>query len=347
MKDTWKYTILFILAVLSFSCQKEEITVSTKAADVFYVSNGGATMRVLVEGNTKSNIYVLVIHGGPGTSAFIYNTPYISKNLEDKCAMVYWDQRNSGGSQGNANAGSLNLDQMVEDLKKVIYVLKYRYGQDMKLYLLGHSFGGMILTDFITRPGYQEMITGLINVDSSHDYPVNDSLTRLALLKRGAYEISNGKKIRAWEKIIKYCNNHPGNFTLEVSQQLEKYASDAERYIDSVKNIDVLSSVLQSAVADKSPLTSIFVNLNYTEDSRFNQELLSTRFSGLLPRITVPVLVLWGKYDFVCPLALADDFYSHISSSDKRLVVSPVSGHNMIFQDEKLFCDEVSAFVLR
>ena len=29
----------------------------------------------------------------------------------------------------------LHLDQMVEDLKKVIEVLKYRYGSDMSLFL--------------------------------------------------------------------------------------------------------------------------------------------------------------------------------------------------------------------
>lgn len=338
--------MIFFLTASTLSCQKENISFSTGTADVFYVSNAGSSMRVLVEGNTASKLYVLVIHGGPGASSYIYNTAYISNNLEDKCAMVYWDQRNSGGSQGNANGSSLNLARIVGDLKKVILVLKYRYGEDIKIYLLGHSFGGMISAAFLTTPGYQEMVAGYINVDASHDYPVNDSLTRLALMKTGFYEISKGKRITKWGRIIKYCTSHSANFTLEESQKLESYASEAENLIDSVKYVDIASRILRSAVDDKTPVSSILVNLVYSEDSEFNKELLTTRYSGQLGMITIPVLVLWGKYDFVCPLSLGMDFYSRISSADKRLVVSPVSGHNIIYQDEKLFCDEVGSFIL-
>lgn len=337
--------IPFIIA-FSISCQKEDISFSAESSDVFYVSNAGASMRVLVEGNTKNNVFVLVVHGGPGVSSYVYNTAYLSKNLEDKCAMVYWDQRNSGASQGNSNGTSLNLDQMVEDLRKVIVVLKYRYGQNIKIYLLGHSFGGMISAAFLTSPGNQEMVNGYINVDASHNYPVNDSLTRLSLLKTGVSEISKGNKIKEWEEIARYCNDHSGNFSLEESHHLERFASEAESYIDSVKSVSIVSTVLGSVVDDKTPVSSVLVNLLYTENSEFNKELLKTRFSDQLSRINIPVLVLWGKYDFVCPLSLGKDFYSRVSSKDRRMVVSPVSGHNIMYQDEKLFCDEVGSFVM-
>lgn len=303
-------------------------------------------MRVLVEGNTQNNVFILVVHGGPGVSSYVYNTAYLSKNLEDKCAMVYWDQRNSGASQGNSNGSRLNLDQLVEDLRKVILVLKYRYGQNIKLYLLGHSFGGMISAAFLTSPGNQEMVNGYINIDASHDYPVNDSLTRLSLLKTGMSEISKGKKTKEWEEIVGYCGDHPGNFSLEESQHIEKFAAEAENYVDSVNSINIVSLVMKSAIDDKTPVSSVLVNLLYTENSEFNKELLKKRFSEQLKMINIPVLVLWGKYDFVCPLSLGEDFYSRVSSKDKRMVVSPVSGHNIIYQDEKLFCDEVGSFVL-
>ena len=339
--------LIFLLIVgFSFSCRKEDVSFSTNTSDVFYVSNAGASMRVLVEGNTQNNVFVLVVHGGPGMSSYVYNTAYLSKNLEDKCAMVYWDQRNSGASQGNSNGNRLNLDQMVEDLRKVIVVLKYRYGQNIKIYLLGHSFGGMISTAFLTEPGNQEMVSGYIDVDASHDYPVNDSLTRLSLLKTGVSEIAKGNKTKEWEAIVRYCKDHPSNFSLEESQSLEIFAAEAENYIDSVKSVNIVSTVFRGIVDDKTPVTSVLVNLLYTENSEFNKELLKKRFSDKLGMINIPVLVLWGKYDFVCPPALGKDFYSLVSSTEKRMVVSPVSGHNFIYQDEKLFCDEVSSFVL-
>lgn len=343
MREIIFYSLLLLLS----GCQKEKITFSENVSEVFYVENAGESMRVQVQGNTASNTFILVIHGGPGVSSYFYDTKYISQNLGDKYAMVYWDQRNAGASQGTNNEKYLHLDQMVEDLKKVIQVLKFRYGQDMSLFLLGHSFGGLIAADFITRPGYQDMIKGFINVDGSHNYPLNDTLTRQSLLAEGNYQTSQKRNIDKWEPIINYCNAHQGNFSLDESQQLETYATQAENYIDSIKHINVVSQVLKYAIADKYPLTAILSNLLYSEDSNFNKELSVTQFSSSLHIVTIPVLVLWGRYDFTCPPALGKDFYNHINSTVKSMVISPISGHNMILQDKKFFCEEVDAFVLK
>jgi pimeloyl-ACP methyl ester carboxylesterase len=340
-----RYTVFIVLLLFLSACQKQVITLSENAADVFYVKDAGAAMRVLVQGNTASNTFIIIIHGGPGASSFVYNTSYISKNLENNFAMVYWDQRNAGSSQGSSNGSKLHLNVMNKDLKKVIEVLKYRYGQNISLFLVGHSFGGLIAADFVTRPDDQNLIKGLINVDGSHNYPLNDSLTQQKLLDYGLNQGLKTHEAPKWERIIQYCLTHRGNFTLEESQQLETYAMNAETYIDSVKQINLVWTVIDHTITDKSPLTSILVNLLYSEDAVFNRELSVANYSGSLYKVTIPVLVLWGKYDFICPVGLADDFLNHISSTDKKLVISPVSGHNLILQDEKLFCDEVKAFV--
>ena len=336
---------IFSLLLLFAGCEKEKITLSEDASDVFYVKNDGSSMRVLVEGNTLSKVFVLIVHGGPGESSFVYQTDYIRNNLEDKITMVYWDQRNAGASQGNLNGDELHLDQMIDDLKKVIEVLKYRYGQDISIYLLGHSFGGLITTGFVTRPEYQNMIRGLINMDASHDYPLNDKLTRDMLLSVGAVQVAQNKNIDEWNDIIRYCLLHPGHTTIHESLDLEHYATKAEDYIDSVRQVNIPNLILEKAIPEKYPLTSILVNLLYSQNSALIKEISTVQFSPVLNKITLPVLLLWGKYDFICPLTLGEDFLNHISSSEKKIVVSPVSGHNLFLQDEKLFCDEVFNFV--
>jgi pimeloyl-ACP methyl ester carboxylesterase len=339
------YFISFLFFFLG--CQKERITISENASEAFYVENAGASMRVSVQGNTSGKIFILVIHGGPGVSSYFYDTKYIKKNLGDKCAMVYWDQRNAGASQGTCNGTKLHLEQMVDDLKKVVEVLKYRYGEDISLFLLGHSFGGLITAGFITKPGYQNMIKGVIYVDGSHNYPLNDTLTRQMLLSEGQYQIAQKKNVDKWEPIVSYCRSHKGNFSLEESQQLEKYSTEAEDYIDSINHISIFTEVIKYTVPDKYPLTAILCNLLYSEDSNFNKELAVSNYSYSLNVVTIPVLILWGKFDFTCPLALGEDFYSRINSFNKSIAVSPQSGHNMILQDKKFFCNEVSAFVLK
>jgi Predicted hydrolases or acyltransferases (alpha/beta hydrolase superfamily) len=165
------------------------------------------------------------------------------------------------------------------------------------------------------------------------------------LLSYGQREISLNRKESKWKPIVDYCLAHAGNFSEDESMQLEKYAGYAENLVDSVNKVNIVSFVLKYSITDVYPLTAILSNLLYSEDSKFNKELAVTQFSSLLNTVTIPVLVLWGEYDFVCPLPLGEDFYNRIHSTNKRFVISPVSGHNMILQDQKLFCDEISAFV--
>ena len=98
MKHVIPFVILFFVLT---SCQKEKITIGTNVSETFYLDNNGASMRLLVEGNTASKTFLIFVHGGPGSSSYFYNTDYISQNIENKYAVVYWDQRNAGGSQGN------------------------------------------------------------------------------------------------------------------------------------------------------------------------------------------------------------------------------------------------------
>jgi pimeloyl-ACP methyl ester carboxylesterase len=346
-KSEMKKIITLLVLLLLSGCQKEKITFAEKVSDVFYLENAGASMRVLVEGNTTGKEFIIFIHGGPGVSSYFYDTKYINSHLGNQFATVYWDQRNAGASQGNNNGGNLTLDQMVDDLKKVIEVLKYRYGFDINVFLVAHSFGGLLAADFVTRPDCQSMIKGLIYVDGSHNYPLNDTLTREMLLKVGQQQTLQNRNSKYWEPIISYCNAHTGNFSLEESQQLEKYSAEAEAYIDSIKKVSVFYLLTKYAIPDKLPLSSLLVNLIYSDDSDFNIELSKTQFSSLLPNVTIPVLFLWGKYDFTCPIQLGLDFYNRIGSVEKSFAISNQSGHNMILQDKEFFCDEVNLFILK
>jgi len=343
MKQPFVYIILSLL--FFSSCQEEKISIGTKDSDTFYVENQGASMRVLVEGNTVSKTFLLIVHGGPGSNSFIYNTDYISQHLEDNYAVVYWDQRNAGASQGNANGDDLTLSTMTTDLKKVIQVIKYRYGQNINLFLLGHSFGGLLTSSFLTKDDNQSMVKGWIFADGSHNYPLNDTLTRQMLLTVGEQEVASGRNVSKWNPIISYCQAHTGNFTFDESMQLESYASTAETYFPEVKQFDLWSLIKQNAIKENWPLSSIGLNYLYSSNADLNKVLAKTSFSNLLNRINIPTLVLVGKRDFVCPKELADDLYNRIGSLDKKESVSDISGHNMFIQDEAFFCTEISSFI--
>ena len=339
--------ILFILFALLFlsSCQKEKITFGTNVSETFYLDNAGASMRLMVQGNTLSHTFLIIVHGGPGTGSSVYDTNYITYHIENKYAVVYWDQRDAGASQGNSNGNNLNLPQMTDDLKKVIELIKSRYGQNSGVFILGHSFGGLLTSSFLTTDQNQSMVKGWIMVDGSQNYPLNDTLTRQMLLRVGQQQIALNIHTSNWTPIINYCNAHPGNFTVAESDQLESYGADAETYIPEVNQFNILSAMEAISLVDFLPITSELSNYLYSSSAGFNAVLDKTQFSSLLYKIVTPTLLLYGEYDFVCPKELGEEVFNRITTNDKRMVISPVSGHNLMFQDEVLFCNEVDNFI--
>ena len=340
-------SIVWILFLFLFACQKEKITIGTNVSDTFYLDNAGASMRILVEGNTASHTFMIIVHGGPGTGSYVYDTPYISQNIENKYAVVFWDQRDAGASQGNSNGDNLNLPQMTDDLKKVIELIKYRYGQNSSVFILGHSFGGLLTSSFMTTGLNQSMVKGWIMVDGSHNYPLNDTLTWQMLVTVGHQQITLNRHVNEWNAIISYCNVHQGNFTLAESDQLESYGADAETYIPEVNQFNIITAMESISIEDDLPITSILVNYLYSENAGFNATLAKTQFSSLLNIVVTPTLLLYGEYDFICPKELGVDIWNRINTNEKRMVISPVSGHNFMFQDEVLFCNEVDNFIVK
>ena len=335
-----------LLAIIVSGCQKETITTGTNVSETFYLENKGAAMRILVEGNTASKTFLVIIHGGPGGGAYIYNTDYISKHIEDKYAVVYWDQRNAGASQGNNNGNNLTLSNMTDDLRKVIETIKARYGKDAGIFIMGHSFGGMIAADFMTSDSLQSMVKGWIMADASHNYSLNNRLTREMLLRIGREQIDANKNTEKWEPIISWCLAHPSINNLEEAQKLESFASDAEKLFPGVKHVG-FSDFTGLIVKEDWAVTSFLFNYLYSKHADINEDLEKTGFSDLLYKINRPTLLLWGEYDFVCPQGLGTEIFNRIDTNEKQFVVSSKAGHAIMFQDPEFFCDNINEFISR
>jgi len=340
------FSVILSVILVLLSCQKEKIITGNNVSETFYVENSGASMRVLVEGNTASKTILLFVHGGPGSSAYFYNTDYISEHIEDKYAVAYWDQRNAGASQGNSNAAYFDLPVMTGDLEKVIQVLKHRYGKDVGIFLIAHSFGGMLTTSFVTKGDNQNLIKGWIICSASHNYPLNDNLSRDALMLYAEQEIASGRNVDKWQEILDFINDlQPGTLSLEEADKLNSYATDAEAYFPEVNPFPMMDIIKANAVKQNYAIVSTFLNLKYSQNADIQDELRTYDFSDALTTVNIPVLTLYGRYDFVCPPALGEDVLQRISSADKFSYILPNSGHIGMYQDQEIFCGRVNEFV--
>lgn len=99
---------------------------------------------------------LVVLHGGPGSDyRYLLNCKAFA---EHGYRVVFYDQRGSGLSQRFSAETYQSMQVLYDELSGVI--AHYRTSPTQKVFLLGHSWGGMLATGYINA--YPEAIDGVI-----------------------------------------------------------------------------------------------------------------------------------------------------------------------------------------
>jgi pimeloyl-ACP methyl ester carboxylesterase len=73
---------------------------------------------------------------------------------------------------------------------------------------------------------------------------------------------------------------------------------------------------------------------------------LASRHLRKVQSITLPALIIHGAYDDLIPLTRAEEFYSLLTVTQKKLVTIPNAGHNdLLWVGRAEYFDEISAFI--
>jgi len=335
-------SILVILsALVLFSCDNDKFV----DGDFFYLVNKQAKMPIVVRGNKSSNVFILFIHGGPGgTSIQKIGLPAFS-DLERDYAMVYWDQRASGSSQGNSSDDLLTLGQFVEDLDKVVALLKSRYN-DPEIFLMGHSWGGCLGTAYLADPSRQSKIKGWIEVDGAHNNPDGDEESLRWITTYAENQISSGSDVDFWKYALDWYEENP-NFT---SDQMEHYSF-----------LEKAHGYIYDPTLTRDPKTFPEYSFSYLFDSPADVLAALTNYrhviakfiisdidlTGQMKNITLPSLIVWGKQDGVIPYPLAQSALDALGSTDKSILTLDNSGHFGYYEQPDVFTNGVRKFIER
>lgn len=162
-------TVIATAFLLFFSCTEERsihepgnLVPKTVVEDntISQITINGIKLHSETFGN-PSNTMVVVVHGGPGGD---YRYLLNCKELANSgYYVVFYDQRGSGLSQRlpdnfYSDSGLEAISDLYDELKGVIEY--YKTSPSQKVILLGHSWGGILVSGFAGR--YPNLINGLI-----------------------------------------------------------------------------------------------------------------------------------------------------------------------------------------
>lgn len=341
-----KHIIIFIFFLLSLSaCDKSQDP--TNLNETFYVRNDGADMPVYMHGNINSKTIILIVHGGPGGSSLDYRGGMWSAELEKKYAIAYWDQRGQGMSQGQYDDSKLTVAKMAEDMDAVVSSLKAKFGTDIGIFAYGHSWGGTLSAKYLTTGNLQKNLKGWIESDGAHDLPKNNIEAVKLFRKVSAEQIALGNNVDNWQDIKTWAegidlNNIDETENSEINSnafKVEEWLTE-DGVLGEMESGGITSSTFFGPI---NPITSKRVG-NYT-NGVITPEIDKTALTNELYKITIPVLALWGKYDFVVAPTLGFDTFNKVSSKVKKLVIFEKSGHSPMNNEWSKYTSEIILFV--
>ena len=339
MKKFVKYLLVIGIALASWGCEKDPFTLSGMAEDHFFLKSGNQHMPITVAGNVDSKKFILIIHGGPGGNGLDYRDAYIKDLVEKEFVVVYWDQRFAGNTQGNG--GNVDVTEFRKDIKNLVLLLGDKYGSASEIYLLGHSWGGFLAPYFLVDGDNQKMVKGWIQVGGAHNYNLNDSLTREMLINYGEAELAAGNNATDWNEIVDWCKEN-GFQGSENSSKLNQFAHRAEGLFEDI-------TVPESSVDFKKILAdarlSKWSNGITSGKKSIDAPTFQNPNSDQLFKVKLPTLLLWGKYDFVCPPELAEDIEKYIGGSDVEKIIYSTSGHSPMMNEPDKFWSDIVEWV--
>ena len=297
-------------------------------------------MPVFVNGNTKSGIFILYLHGGPGASAMYDKFGNFFSGIEKKHAVVYWEQRASGISQGNTQKNTVTVSQYFEDIDHVLKLISIQYNNPAVI-LMGHSWGGGLGAAYLTQRAGSNYnnIKAWINIDGDHNDHLSDSLSAIFVRKFAKQQIRKGNDTAYWMSALKYYDTVSfKKLTYRHTRYLTKagglwygrphnYASYTNIFFSYSTGFDFLSN---------NPHVQKFLS---------NEDLMS--FTKDLKKITLPSLILWGKHDGTIPVEMATDFFDKIGTTDdlKKIVLFEKSAHSPYIEEKEKFNTVVTDFI--
>jgi proline iminopeptidase len=322
--------------------------------DDYHEKINGTTLHFRVRGADRSHPYLLLLHGGPGFSAYMFYS--WGPSLEKAVNVIYLDQRGSGGSERVkvANPFAPNPEEikdytianLLKDIEGVREFLKVE-----RWYVLGHSWGGMLGLEYVTA--YPDRVLGYIHMDGLTSVPkmqeeiLNSAQARFeADAKSGtAAEKSQAEaQLQTIRTLRSLAPDNPqrlfGLFGLAMGPAQLYFTQDQPTaFATFTQKIAEAAKTYNAPPASFAPANEPMVAL------MINDRFLTRDDLPLLAKVTTPTLIINGLQDGVITPKMAREAHAGIKGS--KLLLLDDCGHFPFAEQPAKTTEAILAFVAK
>lgn len=268
----------------------------------------------MVRGDINNPI-LLFLHGGPGI-------PYspiaheFQKNIEKSFLVVNWDQRGAGKSYNSSIAvNTMNLDQFILDTKEVVDYLIKEYNKN-KIFMAAQSMGTVY--GLMTVYKYPDKFYGYIGSGQMIDTYKSEKLSYDFILNK-AKVLNN---IEAVEELLEIGNPPYDNLIEDIGKErkwlnilgyIERNSNYFKMLTDNCSEEEIDIIMKGQEVSIKHLFTDI-----YKKNIDFNKTI---------KKIKVPTYFCMGRYDYVTPQIIVQQYCDKLIAPRKRCIWFEESAH--------------------
>ena len=267
---------------------------------------------------------VLLLHGGPGATHEYFEC-FDSFFPQEGFEYYYYDQLGSAYSDNPNDSSLWNIDRFVEEVETVRKALKM---DSSNFILLGHSWGGILATEYALK--YQRNLKGLVISNMVPSVPEYNAYANNVLAPKLPKDIL--AKIRSYEAKGDYTN---------------------PTYLQLIADNYYPEHVLRMPPATwPDPVKRAFAKMNYPlylqmqGPSEFgivgNASLKNWNRKPDLNKIKVPVLSIGGEFDTMDPKAMEE--IAKLVQNGQYLYCSKGS-HMSMYDDQQTYFTGLVKFI--
>lgn len=298
------YAVMSLIGILSFGQEAKQ----TREPEGQYVRVNGKRLWYRIEGQGPP---LLLIPGGPGMS-HTYLWPHFSVFAKD-FKVIYFDAYGRGKSEGASNPSEYTFSRDVDEIEAFRQALGLG-----KINLYGHSYGGMVAQAYALK--YGQFLDHLILADTFHS---------AEMWQKGNNDMWN----------LRLENQMP-ELWIRLQALRSKGRLSCDREYQKVQGEMPLAMAYfyDPSNAKRAAYGTIELNLDVycriagpDADVVLGGDVVSLDFRSKLKEITVPTLILAGRFDRVSIPKYAIQFKKFVSQA--RFVMFEKSGHSPFVEE--------------